>query len=60
MIKLVAFDMDGTFLHSDNTYDVKRFEKIYRALLARKRYKSSRHFRQSVCPTGFIFSKISG
>ncbi|MBX9075331.1 HAD family hydrolase [Streptococcus anginosus] len=32
MIKLVAFDMDGTFLHSDNTYDVKRFEKIYRAL----------------------------
>ena len=32
MIKLVAFDMDGTFLRSDNTYDVERFEKIYRAL----------------------------
>ncbi len=32
MIKLVAFDMDGTFLRSDNTYGVKRFKKIYRAL----------------------------
>ena len=32
MIKLVAFDIDGTFLRSDNTYDVERFEKIYRAL----------------------------
>ena len=32
MIKLVAFDMDGTFLRSDNTYDVERFKKIYRAL----------------------------
>ena len=32
MIKLVAFDMDGTFLRSDNTYGVERFEKIYRAL----------------------------
>lgn len=32
MIKLVAFDMDGTFLRSDNTYDVERFEKIYRPL----------------------------
>ena len=27
-IKLVATDMDGTFLHSDNTYDVPRFKKI--------------------------------
>ena len=32
MIKLVAFDIDGTFLRSDNTYDVERFEKIYRTL----------------------------
>ncbi|VUW93129.1 Flavin mononucleotide phosphatase YbjI [Streptococcus constellatus] len=32
MIKLVAFDMDGTFLRSDNTYDVEHFEKIYRTL----------------------------
>ena len=32
MIKLVAFDIDGTFLRSDNTYDVERFEKIYRPL----------------------------
>ena len=32
MIKLVAFDIDGTFLRSDNTYDVECFEKIYRAL----------------------------
>lgn len=29
MIKLIAFDMDGTFLRSDNTYDVKRFECLY-------------------------------
>ena len=32
MIKLVAFDIDGTFLRSDNIYDVERFKKIYRAL----------------------------
>lgn len=59
MIKLVAFDIDGTFLRSDNTYDVERFEKIYRAL-QEKDIKSGRHFRQSVCLTGFIFSKTSG
>lgn len=27
-IKLVATDMDGTFLHNDNTYDVERFKRI--------------------------------
>ena len=27
-IKLVATDMDGTFLHNDNTYDVERFKNI--------------------------------
>lgn len=32
MIKLVAFDMGGTFLLSDNTYDAERFENIYRTL----------------------------
>ena len=32
MIKLVAFDIDGTFLRSDNIYDVERFKKIYRTL----------------------------
>lgn len=29
MIKLVAVDMDGTFLKSDMTYDSERFRKIY-------------------------------
>ena len=28
-IKLVATDMDGTFLRNDNTYDIKRFKKIF-------------------------------
>ena len=28
-IKLIAVDMDGTFLHSDMTYDRKRFRSIY-------------------------------
>lgn len=28
----MAFFVDDTFLCSDNTYDVKRFEKIYRML----------------------------
>ena len=27
-LKLVATDMDGTFLHSDNTYDEERFKRI--------------------------------
>ena len=33
-IKLVATDMDGTFLHSDNTYDVPRFKKILKKMNA--------------------------
>lgn len=32
MIKLIAFDMDGTFLHSDNSYDRSRFKDIYEKL----------------------------
>lgn len=28
-IKIIAVDMDGTFLRNDNTYDVKRFMKQY-------------------------------
>lgn len=35
MIKLVAFDMDGTFLNSDNDYDRSRFNKIYKELKER-------------------------
>ena len=27
-IKMVAVDMDGTFVHSDYTYDVQRFKRI--------------------------------
>ena len=27
-IKLVAVDVDGTFVRSDYTYDVKRFKRI--------------------------------
>ena len=30
MIRAVAVDMDGTFLKSDNTYDKKRFTKIFK------------------------------
>ncbi|MBY5006281.1 Cof-type HAD-IIB family hydrolase [Streptococcus suis] len=32
MIRLVAFDMDGTFLNSQNDYDRLRFAKIFGAL----------------------------
>ncbi|KRL91540.1 Cof-type HAD-IIB family hydrolase [Lactobacillus kalixensis] len=32
MIKLVAVDMDGTFLRDDKTYDEDRFAKIYQRL----------------------------
>ena len=31
-IKLVATDMDGTFLHDDNTYDESRFKKIFKRM----------------------------
>lgn len=29
MVKLVAVDVDGTFIHDDHTYDEARFEKIF-------------------------------
>ena len=31
MIKLIAFDMDGTFLNSQNDYDRVRFDRIFQA-----------------------------
>lgn len=27
-IKMVAVDVDGTFVHSDHTYDASRFQRI--------------------------------
>lgn len=35
MIKLVAFDMDGTFLNSKNDYDRQRFDRIFQELADR-------------------------
>ncbi|KXT77962.1 Cof-type HAD-IIB family hydrolase [Streptococcus sp. DD13] len=35
MIKLVAFDMDGTFLNDENDYDRERFERVFQDLMAR-------------------------
>ena len=35
MIKLVAFDMDGSFLSPDNDYDRERFARIFPQLMAR-------------------------
>ncbi|GCF94043.1 hydrolase [Enterococcus florum] len=32
MIKLIAVDMDGTFLNSGNTYDQQRFKQIFKQL----------------------------
>lgn len=32
MIRLVAFDMDGTFLNSQNDYDRSRFKRIFKQL----------------------------
>lgn len=32
MIKLIAVDMDGTFLRNDDSYDTDRFAKIYQRL----------------------------
>lgn len=34
MIKLVAVDIDGTFMRSDYTFDVERFEKIFARMKA--------------------------
>lgn len=34
MIKLVAVDIDGTFIHDDYTFDVERFEKIFKHMKA--------------------------
>lgn len=34
-MKLVAFDMDGTFLNSQNEYDRKRFRRVWRQLQER-------------------------
>ena len=35
MIKVVAFDMDGTFLNSQNDYDRERFDRNFKALRER-------------------------
>ena len=35
-IKMVAVDMDGTFLRSDNTYDRSRFESILKRMRSQK------------------------
>ena len=32
MIKLIAVDMDGTFLRDDKTYDREKFARIYQEL----------------------------
>lgn len=32
MIRLIAFDMDGTFLNSQNDYDRPRFQKIFKKM----------------------------
>ncbi|VTS34955.1 haloacid dehalogenase-like hydrolase [Streptococcus dysgalactiae subsp. equisimilis] len=32
MIKLIATDMDGTFLRDDKSYDIARFERILQRL----------------------------
>ena len=32
MIKVVAVDMDGTFLRDDKSYDVARFERVLDAI----------------------------
>ncbi|MEG0275596.1 MAG: Cof-type HAD-IIB family hydrolase [Coprobacillus sp.] len=34
-IKMIAVDMDGTFLNNDSTYDKERFQKIYNELKRR-------------------------
>ncbi len=34
MIKLIAADMDGTFLRHDQTYDIDRFSKVFQRLQA--------------------------
>lgn len=36
MIKLIATDMDGTFLRSDMTYDQEKFARLYQKLQTRK------------------------
>lgn len=36
MLKLVAVDMDGTFLRDDKTYDEKRFARLYAKLQAKR------------------------
>lgn len=36
MIKLIAVDMDGTFLNDQGTYDTMRFTKIYEKIRAQK------------------------
>ena len=35
-IKMIAVDMDGTFLKSDSTYDKERFDKVYQEIKKRK------------------------
>lgn len=32
MIKLIAVDMDGTFLRDDKSYDEEKFTRIYQKL----------------------------
>ncbi len=32
MIRLITFDMDGTFLNSQNDYDRPRFQKIFKKM----------------------------
>ena len=36
MIKMIAVDMDGTFLDENGRYDIERFEKILEELEKRE------------------------
>ena len=49
-VRMVAVDMDGTFLNDDKTFDVERFERILTCL--------SRHGIYFVVASGNTYTKL--
>ena len=44
MIKMIAVDMDGTFLDENGRYDIERFEKILEELQKRENASNTTEF----------------
>jgi hydroxymethylpyrimidine pyrophosphatase-like HAD family hydrolase len=53
-IKMIAVDMDGTFLNRQMEYDRKRFWKLFE-IMKNEKYQIRRCFRQSILSVNQFF-----